>query len=436
MRRLYRPLKYVLGLVLVSFLIPVVVALVNCSLGITKGGQGCSWQAIGSFVIANSSWIALPPLIVIALLLLAWSDKRLYEARGNFALLKSVNKLTPEDLDFQVLEPGEHPAQDKRPFYESKYIPRKAVPYDQRTSTTPDPPYDEEALAQSLREGRKGFLLIGPPTDGKTRTLYEVVKRLEEHVILKPNPEHVVPEDEEFSLLLRGRRVVLLLDDLTKFVDSALDLYEFGRRLGQYDPNWAVASTCRDGPELVTVRQAVGKGVKRFYDDIRQKLSLLPPTTHQKGELAESIGMAWEPMESEQYPTLGSITMEEPMTYMRERFRDPPPEQRDALRALKLLHDAGILPLRQERLRAVMARIFQRIPPHLGDCLHALAEKAFLRPGNQEPVQPEPAYLSGVVTYKEGKNPRDDFAQLADVLEELGDEEGLFYLASTYTNGS
>ena len=88
------------------------VDLVNCSLGITKGGEGCSWQAIESFVIANSSWIALPLLIVIALLLLAWSDKRLYEARSNFALFKSVNKLTPEDLNFQVLEPGEHPAQD------------------------------------------------------------------------------------------------------------------------------------------------------------------------------------------------------------------------------------------------------------------------------------------------------------------------------------
>jgi hypothetical protein len=68
--------------------------------------------------------------------------------------------------------------------------------------------------------------------------------------------------------------------------------------------------------------------------------------------------------------------------------------------------------------------------------LDALAEKAFLRAGNQEPVQPEPAYLLGVVTYREGKNPSDDFAQLADVLEELGDEEGMFYLASTYTDGS
>src|SRR4051794_28814906 len=100
MRLLYRPLKYVLGLVLVGFLIPLALALVNCSLRITKGGQGCSWQAIGSFAIAHSSSIALPPLIVIALLLLAWSDKRLYEARSNFALLKSVNKLTPKDLDF------------------------------------------------------------------------------------------------------------------------------------------------------------------------------------------------------------------------------------------------------------------------------------------------------------------------------------------------
>jgi hypothetical protein len=210
MRRLYQPLKYVLGLVLVSFLIPVLVALVNCSLGITKGGEGCSWQLIWSLVTTYATWIVLPSLIVMALLLLAWSDKRLHEARSNFALLKSVKKLSPEDLNFQVLEPGEHPAQDMRPFHRARYIPRKTVPYDQRALTNPHPQYEEKALTEFLRKGR-GFLLIGPPTDGKTRTLYEVVKRLDKHVVLKPNPDQVVPNDVDFSILLRGRRVVLLL---------------------------------------------------------------------------------------------------------------------------------------------------------------------------------------------------------------------------------
>lgn len=184
MRRLYKPLKYALGLGLVSFLIPVIVALVNCRLGITKGGPGCSWLAIWNLLIAYFSWIALLLLVLFALVLLAWSEKRLYEARSNFALLKSVSKFSPEDLNFQVLKPGEHPAQDRRPFNRCNYILRKAVPFDQRAFSNPRPQHDEEALTRFLRD-RNGFLLIGPPTDGKTRTLYEVIKRLDRYLVLK-----------------------------------------------------------------------------------------------------------------------------------------------------------------------------------------------------------------------------------------------------------
>jgi tetratricopeptide (TPR) repeat protein len=69
---------------------------------------------------------------------------------------------------------------------------------------------------------------------------------------------------------------------------------------------------------------------------------------------------------------------------------------------------------------------------HLGDALDDLTERGFLQPRSQDPVEPEPAYLQYVVTYMPGRSPKDDFAKLANVLEELKDYVGLNYLALTY----
>jgi len=48
-------------------------------------------------------------------------------------------------------------------------------------------------------------------------------------------------------------------------------------------------------------------------------------------------------------------------------------------------------------------------------------------------VQPEPAYLTDdVVPYTEGKEPEQDFDELMQILENIGDATGLFSLGNTY----
>jgi hypothetical protein len=98
--------------------------------------------------------------------------------------------------------------------------------------------------------------------------------------------------------------------------------------------------------------------------------------------------------------------MEEPLEIMRERFQSLGTAEKDALRGLKLLTTAGILPLTHHRLRAILEHIFNRIL-HLGDCLDILAEQSFIRrPAHQDPIQPEPAYLQGAVVYINGRTPK------------------------------
>jgi hypothetical protein len=354
------------------------------------------------------------------------------ERYGHVGFLKDARELQPEDLDFQVMTLGETLPQDRRPFYEGIYISRTAVPYDRRTDRDPRPRYNEVALRESLREN-KGFVLLGPPLDGKSRTLYEIVQGLDDYEVLQINEQSALPEDDYF-FQLRGKRIVVLIDDLTKYVDSEVDLFRFCWKLGQHGASWVVAATCRDGPELSAVRETETKNLKRFYEDIPRKLSLLRATPEEKNTLIQSIGKATNEDEAA-FPTLGHITMEEPMRYMRERYQslnvdERYREHRDILRALKLLDAAGVLPFHQDRVRAVLAHIFHRSPSHLGDCLDILIEQGFLLPGNQEPMQPEYAYLREVVTYVVGKDPADDFDRLAEVLEQLNDDEGLFYLGT------
>jgi tetratricopeptide (TPR) repeat protein len=253
--------------------------------------------------------------------------------------------------------------------------------------------------------------------------------------VLKPREDSVVPSDNDFSLVVQGRRVIVLVDDLTRYVGSKTNLVTFSERLSAHASWWVVVSTCRDGPELETVREAAESGVANFYEAIPEKFRLLPLSTDDKGVLSRSVDQAWDPEDSDEYPSPGFIVMQKDIRAMRNRFQDldaSQPELRDALRALKLLTSAGVVPLTRGRLRSVLAHIFDRVDIHLGDCLDRLASRSFLRLDSRETIVPEPAYLRYVVTYTPKKVPKDDFEALAEVFERLKDAEGLSSLGLTY----
>jgi len=438
-RRIYKPLWWVL---VAFFALSIVVPLVQrCVIGLFQG-ESCDRQRIVDFVVTYYPWMLAILVLLGGLLFVSWRAQRNYLARQPFELMKPVSKLLPEDLRFHVVERGDSEieevvAQDQRPYHEHAYVPRTAVDYAARGSPDPRPRYTEEELVELLRSG-KGFTLQGQPTDGKSRTIYEVIRRMDGYHVVSPKKGDL-PGDEDIGLLLKGREIVLLLDDLTNYVGAGLDLRELGRSLNRNQVSWVVASTCRDGPELESVRNAQTEGLGTFYEDIPLKLKLMELTVAEKEMLAQNVGREWASGESEQYPTPGSIAMENYKRFMHERFeRNLSPVQRDTLRALKLLSSAGILPITHSRVVALLEddRLFDWRDVHLQrDCLDGLRDNSFTRRApDREVVQPEPAYLTDdVVPYTEGKEPNDDFADLADVLESLKDHEGLLFLGHIYS---
>jgi len=336
-----------------------------------------------------------------------------------------------------VIEPGEDTPQFGRPFNEAIYVSRTAAPYDQRGQENPQPQYDETSLVRSVQENNDflGFLLLGPPLDGKSRTLYEIAKRMESYLVVRPDPYEKVPDDEDFSLLLKDEKVVLLLDDLTKYAqEETLNLRAFVESLREHASSWGVASTCRDGPDLSSVKDSNKESLRWFYDKIPLKLFLVEASAEDKRRLAESVGRGRDAHSWEEFPSLGQIVMEAPMRDMRTRFERLSYEQQDILRGLKLVADAGIPTLTRDRLKAVLENEspFDRQGIHLGDQLRLLVEQSFLQSVSRDRVQPEPAYLRYVVTYEPGRTLLEDFVALTDLLKSLRDYEGLYYVGTTY----
>ena len=146
-------------------------------------------------------------------------------------------------------------------------------------------------------------------------------------------------------------------------------------------------------------------------------MTLLPQSSEEKARVAAGAGKTdWDPGRADEYPTPGTIVMEDALRYMRGRFRDLPGEQQDLLRALQLLALGGVLPLTHQRIEAALSGVFGRAVSHLGDALAALGERAFIRPPyRQDPVVTDPAYLTDPVL------PSLDRATLVDQLTVLGE---------------
>jgi tetratricopeptide (TPR) repeat protein len=350
--------------------------------------------------------------------------------RQQFALCKPVSDLRPAALGFQSLDPGEEADPQFRPLFPI-YVQRRFVP-ERGGPNAAEAILSEKQVVTSLLDGRAA-VVIGAPLEGKSRTLYNFVRSMPDHVVVTPRVDRPVPDDDAFSLV-ESKRVVVALDDLSEYVGGQVDLALFLDKLRRYSSGLCVVATCRDGPELSAVRQARGIGLARLFESIPDKLRLVPPTAEEKARLASSVGRPSSETEISRYPTLGAITMEDAMAAMAERFQTLPPDHKDVLRALKILLSAGILPLSHRRVSAVMTHVFGRHSIHLGDALDALTECAFLRPAaTDDMVRPERAYLASgaVVPYRSGRRLEDDFRLLKPALAEIDDADGLLYLAAT-----
>lgn len=426
--RLYPTLKYILLTILIA---GVGVSLIGtCVSGLVFEDNSCSLrQDIGASLIAYGPRTLFVFLLLLMFTFVAKRDYLYNEARQQFAIAKPAEDLHPADFGYRPVQPGAEVTPRHRPFYK-EYVPRNLTPAPESAAGASF--YHEDNLVHEARSGTD-FVLLGPPLSGKSRLLYEIVRKFEGSIVIAPLKDTGLPTEKAFSEMAKNKEVVVLLEDLNDYVSISFPLREFVRRLERYAKSYVVAATCRNGSEMAIIKGVIGTEAGRFYEEIPLKLILEPLSAAEKGELARSIGKSWDPLQSDLYPTPGSIAMEDSVSVMRNRFEHTlSSDQKYALRALLLLASAGV-PFTQLRLRLIMEHpnLFRRKNVHIQDCLEALTDQAFLQlPALQDPIRPEPAYLLNAVSYVTGREPEEDFPFLRDSLEECGDAEGLLYFGA------
>lgn len=177
------------------------------------------------FAKQHPLWISAGFAILVVVTWQAEKDHRFTEAAKHFPPFKEAKELLPNHLDFQEWKPGETVKPSKRP-YNKTYIARRAVPLD----ADPDIElgYEEPALRRLLREGR-GFVFVGQPGAGKTRTLFSLLHFMNGYMMVQPKIEAMPPESA--FTIFRDRRVVLFFNDLEKYKATPFDPHEFYKKL-------------------------------------------------------------------------------------------------------------------------------------------------------------------------------------------------------------
>jgi hypothetical protein len=379
-------------------------------------------------------WMKGSAIVVILVLSIgvlgavAWFAVRRKSLQSEFSLFVASDRLTPEHLRFQVVAPRVAPVSlARRAYVEDSYIPRTAAPYDERHSETYSRTYSEQDLATVIEDGGS-FLLLGRPTEGKTRTIFEVIHRLKSHWVVQPR--FPLPSDEALGLL-RGHRVVCMFDDINQSQQAGVDLADFYERLCSVTGTTpAIAASCRDGIEAEALRQLLlTSPLQRIYERIRLRLHLLPASDDEKRRLAAQLGKS----PSMSYATLGHVAMQDAFASLEARFDALAPPTRECLWGVQLLNYAGVTPFTRGRVQAVVECVFGRAlqEAEFNDCTGALRENGFIvSKVNDEQVIPEAAFIdAGGLPYRTPDGLAHDEPALLRMLLDTSDAIGANALA-------
>ena len=180
----------------------------------------------------------------------------------------------------------------------------------------------EDDLADCLRRGRS-VILIGHPTEGKTRTSPGAPttgwpRRA-------PDADQRAPPHTGLGSL-RGRRTIVLFDDLNDYAHVWPQVRDLLDSVKEHAATVTYASTCRGGRELRAVREAIDSGLARFFEDSPSGYVWSPrPTTTRPHSRRASTGPGTTG-QAEQFPTLGSVAMSRRSGRWRPDSRPYPPK--------------------------------------------------------------------------------------------------------------
>jgi tetratricopeptide (TPR) repeat protein len=358
--------------------------------------------------------------------------------KQEFALFTESIQLLPEHFNFAQTARGvslRHLSQPTlRPFVPGVYVSRVMEYFDSKKRALRPLAFNERDLRSLIAEG-ESILIVGQPTEGKSRTMYETLRGLDGYLVVSP-PRGGNPSDKALELL-RGRKVVCLVDDVNQSMLFDIDVVGFYNKVARSAGQTSLFASCRSGLELAALRRDMAKSpMQSLYEGLEYVLRLRPATEEEMDHLRQELGVS---ANRRTFPTLGAISMVESFDIMYRRFEALPVDVRAAMWGLQLLSAHGIEPIRRKTLNVVLNHVFGQPAPNnsLNEALGTLHENSFIRSSlHDEAVLPEPAYVAGPEAeryYCDGeKRPGDDRSSLRAALFAQSHAPDLLLMADWY----
>ena len=275
--------------------------------------------AMGSFIVA---------VIGVILLVLFHSSKNRYYKRAKIRKYYSVVWKKSKSLKpREVLRIRGNKAQGYDPYYYERPV--------------------DISILEKIAAG-ENVIVVGAPLAGKTRTVYQVFKRLRNCEVIIPKDVNIDTED---FLTPRSftpwRKKILFLDDLNKytvFQNLSHLLNDFAAQ------KVVIVATCRSGPEL----EGVKKTLEQYFSSLFQHQVDVGKIERNK---AEKIAREAEREMPKTFDgNVGSIFL--PLDTMKDRYNNKCDEiQKCILRSIKRLYLAGIIEERETFSRDRVKRV-------------------------------------------------------------------------------
>ncbi|MFH1373672.1 MAG: tetratricopeptide repeat protein [bacterium] len=341
--------------------------------------------------------IAVAIFVPILIVLFSYNWNRNRKLRAYFDVIwKKGSRLTPEEvLDWRgKKEHGFRPQYHRRP--------------------------EDDLIDGKLAAGQH-LIVVGNPLAGKTRAVYEALRRRKKCSVTIPNLVDISLPDFHFPLRLAfWRPKVLLLDDIDKFVGKQNFNHlwrEFSRR------KVIIVATCRSGPEYERLGRLLEKELPIFGAPVAIGTMTKEKAQDAAKKLDASVPDAFD-------GNIGSLFV--PLDTMRERFKEASTELQCILRSMRRMFLAGIWTGRQvfslKRLKRVCeAREDLKAAGHQWHrYIDSLAGLNFLERVGDKEVRTEETYLETVI--EDQFTPLDNLQQMTGIF--TGDPEALYGIAN------